>query len=362
MKKIFAVLFTVLFVGTAVFAQSDLQVLAVVKYNKNESITVRQLKDEVKNYEQQLKKKLSVEEKKEVLNSMIDQRLVLQAAQKKGISVPESAVDMQFVNLIGSQFGIPFQSEAQLEQFVQQNAKMSLDDFIKQSTGKSKKQFKEVIRNTAEIQQYVIMTNQDKLQKIVPTDEQIRMFYEANKANFVRKDMADVIIVSVPKEKNAGAAKIKANDLREKLASKKITPEQLKLQSKNGAAGYLAVQGFVEKTEQGAAGLNLTYKSLLELFQQPEKFVSDLIEADDSYQFISIIKKYDAKMLSISDLVQPGTTITVYDFIRSGLTNELQVQFIQSASIEAAANLRTPENVEMKKSGAELDKLLNWGD
>jgi len=44
MKKIALSMILLLATSVAAFAQSDLQVLAVVKYNKSESITVKQLK------------------------------------------------------------------------------------------------------------------------------------------------------------------------------------------------------------------------------------------------------------------------------------------------------------------------------
>ena len=47
MKRFAIVCMMILTAAAAVFAQSDLQVLAVVKLNKNESITVKQLKTRV---------------------------------------------------------------------------------------------------------------------------------------------------------------------------------------------------------------------------------------------------------------------------------------------------------------------------
>ena len=44
MKKIISALSILLLTAGMCFAQSDLQVLTVVKYNKSESITVKQLK------------------------------------------------------------------------------------------------------------------------------------------------------------------------------------------------------------------------------------------------------------------------------------------------------------------------------
>ena len=71
-------------------------------------------------------------------------------------------------------------------------------------------------------------------------------------------------------------------------------------------------------------------------------------------------KKYEAKMLGISDVVQPDTTVTVYDYIRGNLAQQKQMQYVQYAAQQLADSLNTPENVEMKKKDAALDKLLAW--
>ena len=67
-------------------------------------------------------------------------------------------------------------------------------------------------------------------------------------------------------------------------------------------------------------------------------------------------------MLGISDIVQPDTTVTVYDYIRSSLTQQKQQIYIQQAVVEISKQLNTAENVERKKTGAALDKLLDWGE
>ena len=65
-------------------------------------------------------------------------------------------------------------------------------------------------------------------------------------------------------------------------------------------------------------------------------------------------------MLELSDVVQPGTTITVYDYIKQNLTQQKQSQFMLKAAQDISASLNTDENVEWKKAGPSLDKLLAW--
>jgi hypothetical protein len=98
------------------------------------------------------------------------------------------------------------------------------------------------------------------------------------------------------------------------------------------------------------------------MFNQKEGFISDIYETPVDYRIFVIRKKYAAKMLSISDVVQPETTVTVYEYIRQGLTQQLQTMYLQNATTEISKSLNTAENVEYKKTGTNLDKLLSWGE
>ena len=60
------------------FAQSDIQPLVVIKYNKSESITVKQLKARCETYQKQMGKKLTIDDKVKIVdfiksNNMIEE-------------------------------------------------------------------------------------------------------------------------------------------------------------------------------------------------------------------------------------------------------------------------------------------------
>ena len=71
MKKI--VLAFTMFLATAgmAFAQADLQPIVTVKLGKSETITVKQLKSRVGLFEKQTNKKLTVDERKSVLEAIL---------------------------------------------------------------------------------------------------------------------------------------------------------------------------------------------------------------------------------------------------------------------------------------------------
>ena len=361
MKKIVLALTMMLFATGAVFAQSDLQVLSVVKYNKSESITVKQLKSRCDTYEKQLGKKLTVEERKLVLQSLVEEKLVLQAAAKAGITIPDSTVDQYFIQNLSESVGASI-TEKELNDMLQKQNGTTLDQELINQTGMNVAEYKTYLKNQLIAQQYVIAQRQSELLKVAPTDEQIRTFYESNKTSFIWNDMVKLFVVIVPKGSNPDAALTKANDLRNKLVDKKLTTDQITVQSNMADSGYQAGELLLPKTEAGAATIGLTYQSLLYIFTQNEGFISDVSETDQNFIFLSLQKKYDAKMLAISDVVTPDTTVTVYEYIRQNLAQQLQMAYIQQAAQEISAELHKPEYIEEKKTGAALDKLLAWGE
>lgn len=361
MKKLGLTLMILFLAGASLFAQSDLQVLAVVKVNKNESITVKQLKTRCDIYQKQLNRALTVDERKKVLDTLIDEKLVLQAAQKAGVTIQDSYVDQYFIQGMNQSLGSNV-TEKELADIVKKTQGITLDELLVQQVGMNTADYKTYLKNQLVMQQYVVQKNQAELAKVAPTDEEIRMTYESNKAQFVQNDIIKVFLVIVPKGDNADEAKLKLNDLLNKYKDKKMTAEQITVSSGSDGIKYQAGEILVPKNETSAAGIGMSLQNLLYLFSQDVGFCSDIQETDNDYRFISVIKKFDAKMLALSDVVQPESTITVYDYIRSSITQQKQMAYIQVAAQNVSKELNTAENVEMKKSGAALDKLLDWGE
>ena len=233
---------------------------------------------------------------------------------------------------------------------------------MKRELGMNVADYKAYLKTQLIAQQYVVSQKQKDIQAVAATDEEIRAFYQSNKKSFVWDDMMKVFMVIVPKGNDADAAKIKLNDYRNKYVDKKMTADQLTVQSNVAGSGFQAGELLLPVTEQGAATIGMPYQNLTILYGASEGFVSDLQETAVDYRFISVGKKYEAKMLSLSDLVQPETTMTVYDYIRSNLSAQKQQMYLQTAAQEMADSLDVPEYVDRKKTGDALNALLNWGE
>lgn len=358
MKRLFIGIALFLTVAASVFAQnSDLTPLAVIKHNKSETITAKQLRARI----DFLKKEMGVqsftlEQKQQILDSLISEKLVAQAAAKEGISISDSQVNAAFLNTFSQQLGQQV-TEAQLSDFIERQTGKNLATYMKEQTGMSLEEYKEYLKNQLVAQQYVYAKKQEELKKVVATDDEIRSAYEMNKSAFVWNDMSKLFLVMVPKGNDASASKSLAESLRSQYQKSKSAEEKIKLSEDNGKkyqAGYLVVA----KTSAQAQQLGWSYDKLLELFGRNKGYVSELSVTDNDYQFYCVVDKYNAKMLELSDVVEPDSTVTVYDYVKQRLTAQKQSQFLTTAAQDIAKSLDTKTSVERKKTGKALDKVL----
>ena len=357
MKKIILAAALAFSMAFGAFAQSDLQPLAVVKLNKSETITLKQLKNRVETYQKQNNlQSFTVEQKKEILDAMIDEKLVVQAATKAGMNITDTQVNQYFLQNIAQQVGRNV-TEAEFAEIVKKETNLSLDDFMKQQVGMGVNDYKAYLKNQLLAQQYVIQQKQGELTKVAPTDEDIRKFYDLNKASFVQNDMVKLFLVVVPKAGNAEGAKTKAEGMLNAVKNKSLSFDKIKTDS---GKDYQGGDLFIGKTAQHAQQLGISYNDLLELFTRDLNYISSLNETETDFQFYVVRQKYAAKMLGISDLVQPETTITVYDYIKQNLTNQMQSQALVAAVQDITKSLRTPSNFEYKQKEEKLKKLLDW--
>lgn len=358
MKK-FSIGLLIFFAALGAFAQSDLQPLAVVKLNKSETITVKQLKTRANFIQKQYgMESLPIEQKQALLENLIAEKLITQAAAKEGLSVTDSQVDDAFLNTFSQQLGTRV-SEAQLEDLIKKQTGKFLDDYIKEYSGMSKSEYKAYLKNQLIIQQYVFSKKQSEIQAVAATDEEIRNAYEMNKSTFVWNDMMKLFLVMVPKGSNDMAARALATDLRNKYKGDSKKLEEIKNSNENGT-NYRAGDITVAKTAQQAQQLGWSIDKLNELFGKSAGYLSEVTETASDFQFYAVLKRYDAKMLSISDVVQPETTVTVYDYLKRNITSQKQSQYFTEAAQEISKSLDIPSNVDRKKTGDALKKLLNW--
>ena len=356
-KKVFIAVMLVGFLGL-LSAQNDLQVIAQVNLSKKEPITLGQLKKLVKFAESQGGNIATNDDKKLVLESLMRTKLLVQAAEKENIKISNSQVDNAFNDALSTIVNSPI-TESEFAKLIKQKENISLDEFMKKQTGCTVEELKKIIKDNLIIQNYIASKNQAEIVKMAtPTDAQIRSYYEMKKGELVRPDMVKMLFVAVKKEGKDKEEIDKINELHKKV--KKNIKEIANIKKNAEAGNYVAQEGYIPKTAEGAQLLNATPEALMEIFSKDVNYIFDIQDRVDSRQFFVITEKLNAKILTLSDVPDPSSTVTLYDQIKALLSQGLALNAVQSIIQTTYESLRTDDNCKILKTDAELDKLFKW--
>ncbi|MCA1950017.1 MAG: peptidyl-prolyl cis-trans isomerase [Treponema sp.] len=331
-RNVLVMLFT-LAVAALVSAQADLQSVALVKLTKTEPITVKQLKAEVQKIEAQTGKALTIDERKQVLDVMINERLALQAAERDKVTVSDAEINQQLQQA----------RTAMAQSLGRQPTDAEFEAAIKQQTGMDLASYKEQMKRLVTVQKYLMTKKQDLINSIKkPTENEIKNFYELNKAKLVRPDTVRFSMIFVPYGNDA-ASKAKAKELADKLVKDIGTSpskfDEAVLRGQSPSAGYQAGDGgYLPKTAEAQSIVGPDFMNVAFSLKQGE--VSRLIENTKGYQIIKITEAYSQKNLDLDDIYQLGNKITVREYIGNLLYQQNQQAIFDKASKELVDELR----------------------
>ena len=342
----FLLVFFLYFAGLG-FSQADLQTVATVNLIKTESISVKQLRQEIEKMEKAVGTTLNSSQRREVLDAMINERLVLQAAERDKITVTNNEISKQIdelksqmVPLLGRQ---PSDSE--------------FATAIKNQTGLDMPAFREQLQRGLTLQKYIMTKKQSDFDKIKPpTSKEIVDMYNLTKAQFVRPDTVRFSMIQVAYG-NDNASKTKAKTLIDQLAREigsnpsKFDDVVLRGQAPN--AGYMAGDGsYLPRNMEAAQIVGQDFINIAFGLKQGE--VSKVIEGKPGYQIIKITETYAQKNLELDDIFQPGSKMTVREYISNGLAMEKQSEAVNKATEEIFKELSAGKPFQV------FEKNLPW--
>ena len=169
--------------AASVFAQ-DVAV-ATVRFKRTEPVSGRQLDETVEALEQQQGRELTIKERKAVLDQMIDQVLIVQAAEAdRGISVTDEEIEKAGMRLVSQQLtvigaippGAVLTDKVQYKQVVEQQ-------------GVSLKEFQATVRKQLLAEKYITSSSQTDFQSIPPaTESELNTEYQRRVSEFSVSD------------------------------------------------------------------------------------------------------------------------------------------------------------------------------
>jgi peptidyl-prolyl cis-trans isomerase C len=250
-----------------------------------------------------------------VLESLINNEILYQAAKNQGVRIDEKTIDDQI-----NQWKLKFSNEAEFK-----------EELAKSKT--SEKELKLQLRKRYAIKKFV---DEEFLNKIEVPEEESKAFYDSNPASFKKPEQVRAQHILILAESNAEKSK-------KELARKKIM--DLKNKIEKGEDFEKLAKAYSQDPGSSVRGGDLGYFSRGKMvkpfeeaaFQIPPGKVSDVIETEYGYHLIKVID------------VTPETVIT-YEQIKGRLQ-----QFLK----EQKAQKQIQTYIEKLKSDAKVERYLN---
>jgi len=346
MKRIIFVLLA-FFIALPGFSQSALQSAATVNLTKTEAITVGQLRTEVERMEKASRKTLDKSERLQVLDVMINERLVIQAAERDKIMVTENEVNQQIQQLRG----------VLAQQLGRQPTENEFAQAVKNEYGLDVATFKEQLRRQLILQKYLMAKKGDLINSVkIPTDQEIQNEYLLLKNELVRPDTVRCSMIQVAYGSDAASrskAKTLADSLVKEINNDPSKFDEVAQRSVAPNSGYKAGDaGYLPRNQEAR---NLVGQAFIDAaFSLKQGQVSKVIEGKEAYQIIKVTENYASKQLELTDAFQLGTRLTVRDYIGQGLLNQRQQAVLKQASEEIVKDLRTGKTFQI------FEDRINW--
>jgi parvulin-like peptidyl-prolyl isomerase len=363
--KRFLILFLLSFLsGMTAFAQINLQQVAVVNLTRSEAITVRQLRMELERLAWQqlvpnlgrpptteeinrMTQNIPISERRQVLDVMINQRLALQAAERDRVTVTDNELN-QMMAMLRNDYAQGLGRQPTEEEFAAA---------IRNETGQDLPAFRDSLRRNTIAERYLVSQKQEMFNNIrEPTEAEIVNFYNLSRARFVRDETIRFSMILVPYGPDA-ASRTRARELAERLNreigtnSARFDEAVLRGQSPN--SGYQAGDfGYIPRNMGAQQMMGTDFMNIAFSLNQGE--VSRIIEGPQGFKIIKVTETLPQRNLELDDIFQPGTRITVRQFIAGNMLQQRQQETIARAMQELITELRAAGSVQV------MENNLNW--
>ncbi|MGM0431586.1 MAG: peptidylprolyl isomerase [Spirochaetota bacterium] len=317
--------------------------VAVVELETAETITQAELEEKYEVYlsnQAEAGRDTSSISRKDVLNVMINDILILQGAAKEGISLSEDQLD-RMVSEQRNNFAQQVGTQLTDQQFNQ---------LLTHYFGLTREEYRQKLKENYLVDTYVRRVKGDMIENVQPpTQAEISSFYKRNAANFINPEYVKLghVFIDTRSRSDSEARKLAEKISRnirygiksfENQVSEYSDDEDSK--SSDGEIGWLAIDD-----ESNAEALGEDFMDTA--FSLDVGEVSRPVRSQAGYHVIKVLDHRSPKILSMEDTVSPGTDTTVQQYISQQLLQRKQSEAYNQAISAVLEDLREDADIQI---------------
>ena len=338
MKRIFLV-FLGLLITVCGFSQNDLQPAATVNLLRTEAITVGQLRTRLQQAEQSAGRAATQAERLQFLDSMIGERLILQAAERDRVTVTNNELNQIIRSMFAEQIGRNLTDA----EFVQAKAENDLND--------GSARFEE-LRRSYILQRYITTTKSAVLEAVGnPTEAEILSVFNLSRASFNRVETIRASVILVPYGADTSArtrARTLADSLLRDISNDPVRFDNVAQRSSAQNSGYQSDSGYIERNQNSLVNWGQPLMDIAFNLRQGQ--ISPVIEGPQGFIIFKVTENHAFKNLELDDVIQIGSRVTLREYL---------AQYIYEAKFQEALERATQELINEIRARATVQVFEN---
>ena len=349
MKRLTALPILLLCVATLATAQIIDRPAATVNLTKPQFISVKQLEQRVEQYRDLVSKGVTgiPTEPLVVLDTMIQELLLKQAAEDSNVFVSDQMVDAQINAVRGrlEQGGVV--TDAQFQ------------EMVLRETGLGLNAYKEQIKEQLLTQEYIKTEKRDLFEGISqPTEKEITDQYRKNATSFTNPEMIRISEIFIDTRSLSATERRKARDRADealrKIENGEGTFAEMVLQYSDDTKSRYndGDKGFFALNDPRIQIYGPEYFD--EIFSLEIETISSVIESRVGYHIVKVTDHRNAKILQLDDPINPLEKTTVREFIQNLILQEKQSLVLTQAIKELSEELEEQAEIRIFEENINL--------
>ena len=333
MKKILLTIFLMLLLSAAVYSQESMdQRVAIVNLSKSEIISRKQLNQTIKVLQSAGVNK----SEQEVLEVMVEDVLLRQAAEKEGIQVAEAEILSAIRKEVGAGANV---TDEQLKDFVEQQMKVSWTVYSDRS------------KTTLAVQRYIRKVKGNKLANIpAPSDDEIKRFYDENTKQFFMPKRVTIDHIYVDTRGLNAAEQKKAqeriNGYSKQIGKRSAEFDKLVELSDDSASKYNKGRFGTLRIDDSNRKKFMGDEFFDAVFNLSNGAISPVIKSNVGYHIVRVVSVDTPRLLTWGEKVSDDQNITVKDTIVQYLTAKKQDTVFKECVREVTNDLKKKATVK----------------